>query len=152
KAARRIGVSKELLDQWMNTPEISKRIHHLVNHSRRMRANLLVHWAKVLSKTGPCVWRFPATASDGELDPDAIDYGNTLPLAKEVALVFEYPETFRASLELVLTFHEFGGLSSAKQFFIDLGKCLSFGIPGARGINRQLWDKLDLDIADIILS
>jgi hypothetical protein len=75
-----------------------------------------------------------------------------LPLAKEAALDFNHPEFFRLLVERALAFHEHGGRSSAKRFFIDLGKCLSHGIRGGRGIDPALWDKLDIDIADIILS
>jgi hypothetical protein len=74
-----------------------------------------------------------------------------LPLAKQAAVSFERPELFRASIEFALTMQEVGGLSSAKQFFIDLGKCLSHGRRGTQRIEPKWWDKLDLDIADIIL-
>jgi hypothetical protein len=150
KVARRVRVSKELLDKWMNTPEISRRVNHFLNLGRESRAWSVVSWAKVLFKQGHARRKAPLTNAD-EIPPDGIDYGNMLPLAKQAAVSFERPELFRASIEFALTMQEVGGLSSAKQFFIDLGKCLSHGRRGTQRIEPKWWDKLDLDIADIIL-
>jgi len=152
KIARRVRVSKEVFDQWMNTPEISRPVNYYLNRSRRWRARTLLSWAKVLSKEGPLTLKAPLSSFEREIPPDGIDYGNLLPLAKQAALAFERPDSFRMWIEMMLDFHKHGGMSSVKQCFIDLGKCLSHGIRGTRGINPELWDKLDLDIADIILS
>jgi hypothetical protein len=151
KAAREVGVSKELLDKWMNTPKVSICVNNCLSRARRRRAGLVVYWAKLHFKMGSLRLKAPLTA-DGEIHPDHIDYGNMLPLAKQAAVVFKYPERFRGVVDMALMFHKDGGLSSAKQFFIDLGKCLSHGTRGTRGIKPELWDKLDIDIADIILS
>jgi hypothetical protein len=74
------------------------------------------------------------------------------PWAKMAAGVFKYPERFRVFVDTALHFHKSGGMSSAKQFFIDLGKCLSHGTPGARGINPESWDRTDFALVDIALS
>jgi hypothetical protein len=152
KAARRVGVSKELLDKWMDTPEISKRVNRFLNDGRRVRAGLFVGWANFVSKIGHLTKKGPLTNAEGGIPPDCLDYGNMLPLAKNAARLFQNPRLFRAQLDLVLIFHEGGGLSSAKQFFIDLGKCFSHGAGGTQRIKTELWNRLDLDIADIILS
>jgi hypothetical protein len=96
KAARRLRVSKELLDKWMNTPEISRRVNHFLTRGRTSRAWRVVGWAKVLFKKGHARRKAPLTN-------------------------------------------------------IDLGKCLSHGRRGTQRIEPKWWDKLDLDIADIIL-
>jgi hypothetical protein len=152
KIARRVRVSKEVFDKWMNTLEVSSLVHNFLNRSRRQRATTLLSWAKMFSKRGKLTLKAPLSSFEREIPPDSIDYGNMLPLAKEAAVAFERPTSFRMWIEMLLDFHEHGGMSSAKQFFIDLGKCLSHGIRGTRGIKPELWDKLDLDIADIILS
>jgi hypothetical protein len=152
KAARRVGVSKELLDKWMDTPEISKRVNRFLNGGRRVRAGLFVGWANFNSKVGHVTRKGPLTNADGGIPPDCLDFGNMLPLAKDAAGLFQNPRLFRERIDLMLKFHEYGGLSSAKQFFIDLGKCLSHGAGGTQRIKIELWDTLDLDIADIILS
>jgi hypothetical protein len=152
KAAQNVGVSKELLDKWMNTPEIFKRVNRLLNYSRHARAGLFVGWANFVSKVGHLTKKGPLTNADGGIPPDCMDYGNMLPVAKNAARLFPHRELFKAQLDMVLLFHEGGGLSSAKQFFIDLGKCLSHGAGGTQRIKPELWDRLDLDIADIILS
>jgi hypothetical protein len=151
KIATRVRVSKKILDEWMNNPEISQWVNSFLNRGRRRRARSVVFWAKMLSKRGTIKLKAPPDA-DGEIHANGIDYGNMLPLAKDAARAFEHPELFRSSIELVLDFHKHCGISSAKQFFIDLGKCLSHGIRGTRGIKPELWDKLDVDVADIILS
>jgi hypothetical protein len=150
KAARRVGVSKELLDKWMNTPKISRWVNGSLSDARQLRARLVVDWAKSGLKIGLTL-KAPLGAR-GEIQPDGMDYGNMLSLAKQAALVFESPKLFRVLVDTVLIFHGGGGLSSAKQFFIDLGKCLSHGRHGTRGIKPAWPDKLDIDIADIILS
>jgi hypothetical protein len=151
KAARQIGVSKELLGHWMNTPEISKRVILSLNYGRTCRAKLFVAWAKLVAKSGHSTLKAPF-ASNGDIPPDAIDYGDTLSLAKYAAMVFQHSEMFKGVIDVALTFHELGGISSAKRFFVNLGKCLSHGTRGNRGIDPELWNKIDVDIADIILS
>ena len=94
RAARRFGVSKEVLDEWMNTPEISKCINRFLSNGRRRRANAVVGWAKFHFKMGSLTLKAPLTA-DGEIHPDGVDYGNMLPLGKKAALSFERPRSFR---------------------------------------------------------
>jgi hypothetical protein len=152
KARRRVGVSKDLLDKWINTPKTANCIKYTLGKRRRLRAGVVVGWVKFnLKILGGPMLKAPIRA-DGELHPDGIDYGNMLPWAKQAADFFTSPKVFRKLVESALVFHECGGLSSAKQFFIDLGKCLSCGTRGTRGIKPGLWDKLDVDIADILLS
>ena len=136
KIARRVRVTKEVFDEWMNTPEVARLVKGFLNRSRGQRARTFLYWAKVLSKE------------------DGIDYVKMLPFAKQAALAFERPASFRLEIEMVLDLHEHGwiSISSVKRFFIDLGKCLSHGTRGTRGINPELWNQIDLDIADIILS
>jgi len=145
KARRRVGATKELLDKWTDTLEISKFVNRFLNTGRRLRAFSFMCWAKLLSKKGD-----PTVTNPDRRD--RIDYGNMLPLAKYAAQAFDRPEVFKPVIDCALTMHECGGLSSTRRFFIDLGKCLSHGIRGGRGIDPTLWDKLDFEIADIILS
>jgi hypothetical protein len=76
KASRSVGVSKELLDRWLNTPETLKRVNRLLNHSRRARAGLFVGWANFVSKVGHLTKKGPLTNADGGIPPDCLDYGN----------------------------------------------------------------------------
>src|SRR5262245_39959490 len=140
KIARRVGVSKEVLDRWMNTPEVATFVNSFLNSGRNQRARSVLTWAKMLSKKCDVTLKAPLSSFERKIPPDGIDYGNMLPLAKHAALAFECPTSFRRCIEMLLDFHEHGGMSSAKQFFIDLGKCLSHGV---RGIKPELWDKLD---------
>jgi hypothetical protein len=151
KTARKVGVSKELLDKWMNTPKVSICVNNCLSRARRRRARRVVHCAKVLSKHGTITRKAPWLTVDGKPHPDCLDYGNTLTLAKQAAAVFENSESFSGYVaDMVLMFHKHGGLSSARQFFIDLGKCLSSR--GTGGIKIKAWEKEDVEIADIILS
>ena len=68
KVARRVRVSKELLDKWMNTPEISRRVNHFLNLGRESRAWSVVSWAKVLFKQGHARRKPPLTNAD-EIPP-----------------------------------------------------------------------------------
>src|SRR5262249_4472463 len=80
KIARRVRVSKELLDKWMNTPEVATLVNSFLDSGRNQRAKTFLFWAKVLSTP-----KAPHNADD-EIRTDGIDY---LPLAKHAALVFE---------------------------------------------------------------
>jgi hypothetical protein len=150
KTARKVGVSEELLGKWMSTPKVSICINNCLRRARRRYAWNVVHLAKVLSKQGDITRKAPWVTVDGKPHPDCVDFGNMLTLAKQAAAVFENPESFKTYVAgMVLRFHEAGGLSSARQFFIDLGKCLS---QGKGGIKFKAWEKEDVEIADIILS
>jgi uncharacterized protein YaeQ len=105
---------------------------------RRSEAQLVLGWLKMLSKTGPFTVKPGRARADLVTD---IDFGDWLAQAKFAATLFKHPdpELFRGALELAITIKH-------KKFFIDLGKCLS------GEIDPQLWDKRDLDIAEIVLS
>ena len=123
KIARRVRVSNELLDKWMNTPEVATLVNSFLDSGRNRRARTVLTWAKMLSKKCDVTLKAPLSSFERKIPPDGIDYGNMLPLAKQAALAFECPTSFRRCIEMLLDFHEHGGMSSAKQFFIDLGKC-----------------------------
>jgi hypothetical protein len=143
KAAANARVSKKLLDNWMRTPEISQRIANLVKKKRRGEALLLVNHAKVSSKIGP----FSLKVRPGKpTQLDDMDWGNWLPMAKSAAQSFKRckdVEVFTSLIEVVLSTKS---KQLLKQFFIDLGKCLS------GEIHCEQWDTLDLEVADIILE
>lgn len=106
---------------------------------RRSEAQLVLGWLKMLSKTGPFAVK-PGSRPVPILVSD-IDFGDWLAQAKYAATLFKHPdpELFRGAIEFAITVKH-------KKFFIDLGKCLS------GEIDPQLWDKRDLDIAEIVLS
>ena len=105
---------------------------------RRRNAKLLLGWLKLTSRMGPF------TLKPGRVRAvlaDDINFGDLRAQAKFAALLFAHPdpELFKGAIELAVIIRH-------KQFFIDLGKCLS------DDIDPQLWDKRDIDIAEIVLS
>ncbi len=104
----------------------------------RDEAILVLGWVRLTSKMRPFAMK--AGRERSELVRD-MDFGDWLAQAKFAAMLFDHPdpELFRGAIELAL-------LVRHRRFFIDLGKCLS------GDINPQLWDKRDIDIAEIVLS
>ena len=106
---------------------------------RRRKAKLLLGWLRLTSKLGPFTLK---PGRDRAVLADDIDFGDLRAQAKYAAWVFELfpnPEFFQGAIELAATIKH-------RQFFIDLGKCLS------GGLNTELWDKRDIAIAEIVLS
>ena len=108
KAARRAGIGHELLDKWMNTPEISSGL----NRAARDGASELLYWGKV----------YPQLHKD------------SLATAKLTS------QNLNAFKSLIWSMAEKGD----KNFFIDLGKCLS------GEIKCELWDGFDEDVTDVL--
>lgn len=101
-------------------------------------AVFVLAWLKLLSKIAPFTKKPGRERSKLVSD---IDFPDLLPQAKAVALLFKHPdpEWFKSVIEVPT-------LVKHKKFFIDLGKCLS------GEINPELWDKRDIDIAEIVVS
>src|SRR5260370_21020952 len=113
---------------------------HATPNKRQLRdeAILVLGWLRMLSKLGP--FRKKPGRENSKFVKDT-DFGDWLEQAKFAAMLFDHPdpELFRGAIELALVVRH-------RRFFIDLGKCLS------GEINSQLWDKRDVDLAEIILS
>ena len=105
---------------------------------RRREAHLLLGWLKMVSKIGPITIKPGRAHSDLMSDVDMTD---SLPYAKLAAMTFEHPDQ-----ELFKNVIEVAAIMKHKKFFIELGKCLS------GDIDRHLWDKREIDIAEIVLS
>ena len=106
---------------------------------RRRNAKLLLGWMRLTSKMGPFTLK-PGRCR--AVLANDINFGDWRQQAKYAAWVFELfpnPEFFKSAIELAATIKH-------KQFFIDLGKCFS------GDLDPQLWDKRDIDIAEIVLS
>jgi hypothetical protein len=107
---------------------------------RRFEILLFLFWLKVTSKTAV------------RRDEDSIGFGSGLAHAKYAASLLASPEApdldspdlelFNQELMRVIGFQ---ALMRNKKFFINLGKCLS------GEIDPQLWDRRDIDIAEIVL-
>jgi hypothetical protein len=143
KAAAKARISKTLLEKWMSSPEISARITHWIKRRRRTEAFLLVNRVKCASKIGPFSLKPGVKGSPKLCD---IDWGNWLPVAKSAARSFKTCkrlEVFRVDLDFVMSTQD---KRLIKQFFIDLGKCLS------GEIDCEQWDNLDIEVTDIVLE
>jgi hypothetical protein len=109
----------------------------MTNLEKRRKARDIISWLKLVSKIGPFAVK---PGRKGTLVDD-VDFGDWRAQAKYAAQLFTRPnpEHFKAAIELAADIKH-------KQFFIDLGKCLS------GDIDPELWDKRDIDIAEIVLS
>jgi hypothetical protein len=105
---------------------------------RHSEAHILLGWVKMLSRIGPFTIKPDRVGSDLMSDVDMTD---SLPYAKLAAMAFEHPnpELFKHVIEMA-------AMMKHRRFFVELGKCLS------GDIDRDLWDKRDVDIAEIVLS
>jgi hypothetical protein len=143
KAARKARVSKGLLDKWMSTPKISQHVTNWIKWQRRREAARLVAWAKCHSKIFPIWFKDACIDSRRPLTIDDLDLGNWLPYAKFTAQTLK-----RSGAEFwdaLLIVRPIGSKHFLNRFFIDLGKCLS------GEIKCELWDKMDVEVAEIVL-
>jgi hypothetical protein len=109
----------------------------MINLKKRRSAQDFLSWIKIVSKIGPFTVKPGRTGAR----VDDIDFGDWRAQAKYAAQLFTRPnpEHFKEAIRLAAEVMH-------KQFFIDLGKCLS------GDIDPELWDKRDIDIAEIVLS
>ena len=149
KAAEKSGVDEELLEKWLKTQTIFEKVEEFLIRGKQSRASRFLGYARFVGKS-KFSKRSPPPGGDLHSD-DSLDW-DPRSSAKWAALNFKQAARFAECIGQALTIHRSGAVTSAKRFFIDLGKCLSYGTRGVRGINPQLWDSLDYNIADIILS
>jgi hypothetical protein len=115
---------------------------------RRKEAELLLAWIKFSPEMGPARLKPGVLPLKGKLgrsrvikiSADDVDFPDWKNHARYAAFAFGTEHSKERIKKAAAASH--------KQFFIDLGKCLE----ARPRLQSQLWDKRDLDIAEIVLQ